>query len=344
MIFFDAPVSPDDLTIFVREVPVSASLALSQLFPVRTVDDNEVDFAEIVHTNRTARFRSYDGRIHVSKRDTGSESKVKLPPLSSSLNLGEYERLQMQFARTGGTNTRALEAAIYNDAQNLVGEIRNRIEQAWGDVLTDGKLSINENGLITEANFGVPAAQIVAPAGALWSDIVNAVPLTNMNTWNDLAIAAGFRPGAIRTSQRIIRLLTRNTEIINAIKGAAATVSRVTLVELNSLLSDEGLPQIAEPYDGNVDIDGVTTRVIADDKVLFTPANIGDLGYTAYGMTATALELVNANESDLSFEDAPGIVGVVIKTGPPFRQTTFVDAVGMPVLADAKKLLIADVA
>ena len=70
-IFFDAPVAPDDLTTFVREVPTNSQLTLSQLFPVRLVDDNTVDFAEIIRTNRTARFRSFDGRIHVSERDTG---------------------------------------------------------------------------------------------------------------------------------------------------------------------------------------------------------------------------------------------------------------------------------
>jgi hypothetical protein len=31
-------------------------------------------------------------------------------------------------------------------------------------------------------------------------------------------------------------------------------------------------------------------------------------------------------EADLSFEDAPGIVGVVEKSGPPYREFTFVDA------------------
>ncbi|HRE02428.1 MAG TPA: major capsid protein, partial [Ilumatobacteraceae bacterium] len=146
MIFFDAPVAPDALTAFVRQVPNTASNALTALFPTRTYDDNEVEWAEITHTNRTARYRSWDGRIHVSERDTGSTAKVKLPPLSSSLNRGEYERLQIEFARTQGTFTEALERAIYNDAANLTGEIYNRMEEGWGDVLTDGKLSIDEDG------------------------------------------------------------------------------------------------------------------------------------------------------------------------------------------------------
>jgi hypothetical protein len=151
-IFFDAPVSPDALTAFIREVPTPAEFTMSNTFDTVTEDSNTVDFAEIVRTNRTARYRSFDGRIHVSERDTGSEKRVNLAPLSSSLSMGEYERLQLEFARTSGTNRERLANAVYNDAQNLTREVQARVEQAWGDVLVDGKLTINENGFMSEAD------------------------------------------------------------------------------------------------------------------------------------------------------------------------------------------------
>lgn len=343
-IFFDAPVEPDALTTFVREVPVASSLELSQLFPTRNVPSNEVDFAEIVKTNRTARYRSFDGRIHVSARNTGSESRVRLLPLSSSLGVGEYERLQLEFARTGGTRQEALAQAIYNDGEQLTREVQNRLEQAWGDVLTDGKLTINEGGYSGEADFGVPANQIVT-AGTVWTTTATATALTDLVTWCDAYVANnGVRPATMKTSLRVQRLMQRNAEIINAVSGAAAGRTRVTLAELQALLESEGLPTLASPYDGQVNVDGTDTRVIPDDKIVFLPQNVGDLGYTAWGVTATALELVNDNRSSMSFEDAAGIVGVVIKDGPPFRQFTYVDAVAMPILQQSRLLMVADVA
>jgi hypothetical protein len=60
--------------------------------------------------------------------------------------------------------------------------------------------------------------------------------------------------------------------------------------------------------------------------VLFTPASLGDICKLHYGVSATALELVNSGDSDLTFEEASGIVGVIEKDGPPYRQYTFVDA------------------
>lgn len=343
-IFFDAPVEPDALTTFVRNVPTPGALSLSALFPRLDVTTNSVDFAEIVRTNRTARFRSYDGRIHVSERDTGSEKRVKLPPLSSSLNMGEYERLQLEFARTAGTNEQALAASIYNDATNLTNEVLFRMEQAWGDVLTDGKLTINENGFSSEADYGVPGSQIVAP-GTLWSTTSTATVLSDLVAWTDVYVANnGVAPGSILTSLRMQRLMQKNAEVINAVYGSSVGRTRVNQTELNDLLASEGLPTLVGAYDTLVDVDGSSTRVIADDKVMLLPQNVADLGYTAWGVSATALELVNANVSDLSFEDAPGIVGVVEKVGPPYRQSVFVDAVGMPVLSNAKLLMIADCA
>ena len=66
MIVFDAPVTPADLTVFVRHVPTPSNLILSQLFPETVRPETTVNFTEITKTNRTARFRSFDGRIHVA--------------------------------------------------------------------------------------------------------------------------------------------------------------------------------------------------------------------------------------------------------------------------------------
>lgn len=342
-IFYDAPVAPEAQTAFVREVPVEAGRALLGAFPAKYLNTNTVNWAEITRTNRTAKFRAFDGAIAKSKRDAGSESQVSLLPLGSSLDMGEYERLQLEFARTGGTNAALLADAVYNDSEILTNEVLNRLELAWGDVLTDGKLTIDENGYEGEADFGVPANQIVAPA-TLWSDTTNAVPLTNLIAWHDVYVANGNpAAGAIRTSTQVLRLVLSNDEIIAAVHGTAAGRTHVTLPELNTLLASHGLPPFVGVFDEQLNVDGTDTRVIAADKVLITPASLGDLGYTAFGVSATALELVQSAKADFSFEEASGIVGVVVKDGPPFRQTTFVDAVAMPILSNAKALMVADV-
>ncbi|SKU70566.1 phage structural protein [Mycobacteroides abscessus subsp. massiliense] len=342
-IVFDGPVSPDALTTFIRNVPVESNLALVNLFPTRYLDSNRVDWAEFVKTNRTAAYRSFDGSIHVSSRDAGSGKYVELLPFSDSLNKGEYERIAQEIARLGGTNKAAQVNAAYNDAERLVGTMNNRRELAWGDVLTDGKLTINEGGFSGEADYGVPANQIVS-AGTAWSNHATSTPLTDLDAWQEVRIANGYGRATQMILSRVVQgHLRRNTEVINAVHGAAAQRTSVTLAELNTLLASEDLPVIRQTYDTSLSVEGTTTRVLAQDRVIILPENLGDLGFFAYGLSATALELAKSNLAEMTFGNAAGIVGVVEKVGPPYREFTFVDAVGMPILTNAGLLSVADV-
>jgi hypothetical protein len=344
-IVFDGPVTPDALTTFVREVPTPADQVLNQLLPDRYFTNNSIDVQEITRTNRTARFRAYDGRLHVSQRDTSTLKQVKLPPLSTSLSMGELERLQLEFARTGGTNQGAIVDAIYDDATNLTREIQTRMEQARGDVLVDGKFTLaGEGGLTMEADYGVPSTHIVAP-GTLWSNTASATIIANVSAWVDVYVATnGFAPGGMVVSRQVLNYMLQNAELRSLAASLSGTPALVTRQTVDAALAAYSLPPIVMVYDTVVDVDGVSTRVIPADRVIFVPPNVADLGFTAWGVSATSLELLNSSQVDLSFSEAPGIVGVVEKSGPPYREFTFVDAVGMPVLQNAKLLMVADVA
>lgn len=343
-IVFDGPVTPDALTTFVRQVPTPADQVLNRLLPDRYFNRNTIDLAEITRRNRTARFRAYDGRLHVSERDVGSTKQVSLPPLSSSLSVGEYERLQMEFARTGGTNGAALVNAIYDDATNLTREVQARMEQARGDVLVDGKFTLaGEGGLFLEADFGVPAGHLVT-AATPWTTTASATIVADITSWVDTYVATnGFAPGGMVLPRRVQNLMLKNAEFRTLLGSQAGVPGLVTQAAASQILDTFGLPPIQMVYDTVVDVDGVSTRVMPDNRVIFVPPNVADLGYTAWGVSATALELVNSNVADLDFEEAPGIVGVVEKSGPPYRQFTYVDAVGMPVLQNASLLFVANV-
>jgi hypothetical protein len=344
-IVFDGPVTPDALVQFVRNVPTPQEFSLAQILPDRYLTRNTVDLGSLTRTNRTARFRAYDARLHVSERDVVSTSTVKLPPLSTSYNMGELERLQLEFARTGGSNNAALINAVYDDATNGTREVQARMEQARGDVLTDGKFTLtNEGGLTMEADYGVPAGHIVT-AGTLWSTVATATVIANITTWVNTYVATnGFAPGGMIVSRTVLNYMLQNAEIRTLAASLSGTPSLVTRPALDAALDAFGLPPIVLVYDTQVDVDGVSTRTIPVNRAIFVPPNINDLGFTAWGVSATSLELVNSSAVDLSFEDAPGIVAVVEKSGPPYREETFVDAVGMPVLDNPNLLMVATVA
>jgi hypothetical protein len=353
-LFFDGPVSIDDAISFVQQVPIPSNNALTALFPRRDVTGDELDFTQITLTNRIVKFRPWDGSFKPVPRDTGLEKRVKMPALGGFLEVGEYERRQIEFANTGGTLTRALVDAVYNDLANLTRYAYNRIELAWGDLLTDGILTLNEGGINQTIDYGLAGGQNVTPA-ILWSSPATAVPLTNLIAWNAVYAAAnggqGF--GRFLTTTEVVNYLISNTQLINAIRGSAAGVTMVSIDEINRLFQGFGLPTLEVPslsaqnggslYNSSMDVDGVTTRVLAANKFIGLPADLGTLGVTAWGTPTTSMDLAAAK--NVQVQVAPGLVGILDReSDPPYRKRTYVDGVGMPALVDVRKLFVATVA
>lgn len=349
-LLFDGPVTLEDAITFTQDQPIPSNNMLTQMFPRREFDTDEVDFATLFQTNRVVKFRNWDGSFATVTRDTASEKRVKLLPLGGTLEQGEYERRQREHARTRSSWVTPLIEAIYNDLENLTRYAFNRMELAWGDVLTDGKLTIAENGVYQEVDYVLPSAQNVTPIN-LWSDTTLATPLADMIAWSDVyRTINGVFQGKYLTTIAVIRLLMKNKELINAIKGDQTGATMVSLAEINALLASYGLPGFdvapdgqngGSLYDSSMDVDGTTTKVLAASKLLFLPSDLGMLGFTAWGTPTTAYELSDKN---VQVTPAPGMVGILVREdNPPFRKDTYVDAVGMPVISDPRKLLVATV-
>lgn len=349
---FDGAVALDALSAFTRLVPTPSTHRLVTILPDRMIPDTEVNFDELTRTNRTAKFRAWDARIPYTARDVMTTRSAKMPPLSVRNMLGEQERIRIEQLRTGGTSRAPMVRAVYDDAEQLTREIRNRMELARGAVIAGtaagtissvGKLSLNENGLVLEADFGVPSGHKVT-AGTAWSTIGSATMIADLAGWVATYIATnGHPPGGFYVSQQGQGYMLQNAELRTLWGSLAGTPARLGLGALRDVLNDQGLPPYLGTIDTVVNVDGTDTRTTPADRLIFVPPNVDDLGFTAWGITATAMELVESSQVDFSFEDAPGIVGVVEKSGPPYRQETFVDAVGMPILANPKKIMVADI-
>lgn len=342
-IVFDGSVSPADLISFVRNIPTPDTLALSALLPDKFVTSNRVDISTLTKTGRTAQFRPFDAPLRPSPRDIANLKTVHLPPLSDARSTGEFERLQLEFARSGGTNQNAFINAMYNDAVDLTLNMQRRMELARGDVLLDGKFTLNEGGLNVEADFGLPAGNVVT-AGTLWSTTATADVIADLNTWVTYYIGLnGYEPGGMWINRTVLNNLLANTLLRTQMGTTLGIANLLTRSTVAAILDQHGLPPILGVYDTQVDVEGTSTRVLPVNKILIVPPAGTDLGHTVWGVSATALELVNSSRVDLSFENAPGIVGVVEKVGPPYREFVFIDAVGMPVLENPNALMVATV-
>ena len=339
-LIYDGDVPNDQLTWVAREVPVPMEHALRRVFPDRTILDPTIRLAERVVKNRVAKFRTPDGHFTELARDRAEVRELSFMMLGAKSNESEWEWLQRRFAVYGGTNMQALQNALYNDIESLTNSVHNRLELARGDALADGILTIDEEGVKQTIDFGVPAEhKMVAPK--LWSDTTGSYSkLDQLRAAQKVYRETnGFDPAGFIAPADLWSTLLLDPEFRQYYSTAFGQPPMVGEDEARAVLSRYRLPSLLFTYDAQVDVDGVDTRILPADRLIFLPPG-GTIGYTAWGICSTAEELVNAPKTDFSWSDAPGIVGMVVKNAnPPFSKHTYVDATAMPIIDQPKKIL-----
>lgn len=338
-------IPPAVLTGFVREMPGPANYNLNQVLPDRQIGDIEAAIDVVLRTNRAASYRTYDAETPIGKRDGFQRSRVQLPPLGQKTVMGEQERLLLQQLQTGGFNDAPLVEMIYDEAATNTRAVLARMEVARGDALVDGKVTIAENGLTLEVDFGVDPSHLVT-AATLWSNTASASPLDDLRSWvNQYIDDVGEAPGYLRVSRQVLTYMLQSAEIRGLLATAIGTPALVSPAQLQQVLDQYDLPQIVQ-YNTRIDVNGTTVRPVPTNVAILTPATPSDLGYTAWGVTAEALELASSTDPQLNLriEDAPGLIALTIRDGDPLRTWTKVSAVGMPIITDPRRLFVGTVA
>lgn len=327
-------ITPAELTGYAREALSDIEqnrFTLSQFLPSVATDDLQYRFTRGGQgLAEAATYRAYDAEASIASRPGRTRVSGELPPVSRKIKLGEYDRLrQRQLAD-------AIIEEIFNDTDRMVQAVAARIELARGAALSTGKVSIEEDGVIAEVDFGRRAAHTnVAPA-ALWSNAATSTPIADLIAWRRTYRKnnSGSTPGSILTSELQVANILRSAEVRNLVAVGGTAPSIVSATALNTLLAAYNLPPIAV-NDAEIAVrseDGVLTakRVIPESNVLLLPAQ-GDsqLGGTFWGTTAESLEA----DYDLA-GDEPGIVAGSYSTKDPVARWTKAAGIALPVLAN----------
>lgn len=339
MAFIYDLIDPQELISFVRTIEFDR-FTLNRFLPNVNRRDLQFSFNRGQLNDQEATvYRSFDTPAPIAERQGVTRVRGELPPLSRKIQLGEEERLRLeQLARGVAGATAEQIDAIYADARNMARSVNARLELARGQALYTGKVTLAENGVVAEVNFGVPAGNFVA-APVAWSNFASSDPLGDLLNWMDVYIAAadGAEPGVILTSRKVLGYLLRNEAIQRIVRGD--TERTLSQEELNGQLRIFGLPRI-ETYDTKVRVGGVATRPIPEDRLLFLPDE-DPLGETQFGITAEALVL--QSDGQIGEEDVPGLVAVIDRTFDPVATWTKAAAIAIPVIGNASLVLVADV-
>lgn len=320
--------TPAELTGYVRAALRDYDVnqfQLSQWLPNDNVPD--IQFRFLKGTGglvEAASYRAYDAESDLGDREGVTRVTGELPPISRKIRLSEYDYLRQ--AQLDGQ----IRQAVETDAERLMRQIAARLEVARGEALYDGKVTINERGVIATVDFGRTAGHSNVAPGTLWSDVANADPLTDMINWRQTYIDTnGVAPGVALTSTANKLLLLRNEAIRDLYPGAAGSQpSRISDAVLSGILGDFGLPPIVT-YDVQVKVNGSATRIIPANRFLYLPSSAEPLGTTCYGVTAEAREFPS-----LVGSDEAGIVAAAYSDEDPVGIWTKAAAIAIPLVAN----------
>ena len=185
---------------------------------------------------------------------------------------------------------RFLEQEVYNDVDAMVGSVNARVEKMRMEVLANGTVTLDENGLDLVVDYGVPKEhQATADFTAPETDVIGL-----LTEW---ASALDTTPTRILTSTKVRNAILQNTGIKAYFKDAGLLP---TIGSLNQMFQQFGLPTLVT-YDAKYNKENekgvlVKERYFPENKlVMFGDENPGE---SIFGVTPEESRLLSTGSNN----------------------------------------------
>lgn len=272
------------------------------LFPSRKIPDIEFDM--ILGKGNlpvTASIHAFDTETQLASRDAIEKGAAALALIKRKIKITEKELIKINNPRTDAELQHTL-TQLYNDAEKMRKSVEVKTEIMRMEVLTSGKLKIEENGVKVTLDYKMPAGN---QKSYNWSTATTAKPLDDLDTiCTAVEDESGVRPTRALTSRKILKKICACDSVRKAIHGVNSD-KVVTTSQLNELLVQCDLPQFVT-YDEKYRVEGAkgytAKRYFPENKIALFPD--GYLGEGIFGLTAEEVKLIG----DGNMETA-GMVG-----------------------------------
>lgn len=266
------------------------------LFPERKIQDIEFDM--ILGAGGlpvTAEVHAFDTKTQIASREAIEKGVASLALIKRQIKVAEKEIIKVQSPRSNAELTFVL-SQLYNDAEKMTDSVKVRVEAMRMELLSSGKIAINENGIKVTIDYKVPSSN---QKSFTWKAPTTDTPLDDLTTLADaVETASGSRPTRALTSRKIVKTICACDSVRKAVHGVNSD-KIVTLMQLNELLAQLDLPTFVV-YEGKYKKEGAkgftTERYFPENRI----AMFGDetLGETIYGLTAEEVKLIGDNKMD----------------------------------------------
>ena len=259
------------------------------LFPTRKVQGLEFDILKAGSRIPTiASVHAFDTEAEVASR-VASRSAQELAFIKRKIQLKEKDLIALRNPRTA-EEQQFLEQEVYNDVENMVNSVNARVEKMRMEVLANGTVTLDENGLDLVVDYGVPADhKATADFSNASTDVIGL-----LTSW---ASELDTTPTRILTSTKVRNAILQNDGIKAYIKTAGLLP---TSGALNQILQQFGLPIIAT-YDEKYNRENaqgvlIKERYFPENKlVMFGSENPGE---SVFGITPEESRLLSGGSKD----------------------------------------------
>lgn len=325
----------NELVNYFKERKVAPMLGES-LFPERKIQDIELDM--ILGTGGlpvTAEVHAFDTETQLASREAIEKGAASLALIKRKIKIAEKDIIKINNPRTDSELAFVL-SQLYNDAEKMTDSVKVRVEAMRMELLSTGKIAINENKVKVTIDYKVPSGN---KKSFTWQTPDSDTTLDDLETLADaVETESGSRPTRALTSRKVVKTICNAASVRKAIYGVNSD-KIVTLAALNELLAQLDLPQIVV-YEGKYKKEGAkgytTVRYFPENVI----AMFGDetLGETIYGLTAEEVKLIGDGKMESAeILDNKIFVGTYTSIDPVGEFTKAV-ATALPTLPHGEEL------
>lgn len=291
-----------------------------------------------------AQFHGFDTEAQTTFRVPIDNHNIEKGLIKVKINQSERMRTLL---RAGVQNDQMYDYVI-RDGVRLGEQVITRTKVAKNELMATGKITIKENNLNLNVDYGVPAYQTAFKLD--FSDSAD-IP-AQLQDIIDAALAVGVTLTGILTSKKNITKMRKNEFIQKAIYGTAGNGMLVKVTELESYLSEEFgintvvLNDLTYGASSSIGSDGrpniITERYYPDNKITFFATNAG--GRMGVGLWGDAPEVDATQSLAISGSgESPFVTISQWAEKDPAVLWTKASALFMPVLYNPNSLWIATV-
>lgn len=325
-------ISNEELAEFASAYQYKKDFMGDKLFPARKTENLKVAIRKIVEGGNLpvmAQVHALDTEARIGDRPNFEEIKLEKVLIKEKLPLGE------RIAEFLGHNASKSEVIdfIYDDANNLISRNLTRAEVAKMEVLATGKATYKENNVVTEVDYGVPAANI-ATTTANWASAAGDI-IADIVAVKKAAQKKGYNIVRAITSSTVIGYMLANTGIKSYWATSVVPLTESRLIAwmqenygIEFIVNDQMYKTSAQATQGY--------RFFPELKIAFL-ATRGTVGASLYGVTPEERQ-----ELATDYSVRENMLVTLTRWKEPDPATVWMkgSSVFVPVLADPNGLFI----